>query len=146
MSHISSYKTDIRLESAIGAGRSVEEDPGWEILDEAVQATAEEFNLDVSHSIRDYYGRSITCDWGLQGPAFPRGLGVKVDRSTGEVAFIADTYGGFERQAGEIKERLAQNYSALCVTRALRELNYVVEVDEVKHPVEGKKVLIKGVL
>lgn len=146
MSHISSYRTDIRLETALGEGRSVEEDPGWEILGEAVLATAEEFNLDVSHSIRDYYGRSIACDWGLTGPLFPRGLGIKVDRNTGEVTFVADTYGGYERNAGEVKERLVQNYSALCVSKALRELNYSVEVDEVSHPVEGKKVLIKGVL
>ena len=146
MSHISSYKTDVRLDTAICEGRSVEEDPGWDILNDAVLATAEEFNLDVSHSIKDYYGRSIACDWGLTGSLFPRGLGIKVDRTTGEVTFIADTYGGFERSAGEIKERLMQNYSTLCVTRALRELNYSVEVDEQAHPVEGKKVLVKGVL
>lgn len=146
MSHISSYKTDVRLDSAISEGRSVEEDPGWDILNDAVIATAEEFNLDMSHSIRDYYGRSIACDWGLTGPTLPRGLGIKVDRSTGEVTFIADTYGGFERTAGEVKERLTQNYSTLCVARALKELNYSVEVEEVSHPVEGKKVLIKGVL
>lgn len=146
MSHVSSYKTEIRLESAIGRGRPLEEDPGWEILNEAVFATAEELNLDVAHSIRDYYGRSILCDWSLSGPLLPRGIGVKVDRSTGEVSFVADTYGGYERVAGEIKDRVAQNYSALCVARALRELNYAVEVDEVKDPIEGKKVLIKGVL
>lgn len=146
MSHVSSYKTDVRLDNALSEGRSVEEDPGWEVLNEAVLVTAEEYNLDVTHSIRDYYGRSIACDWGLLGPVFPRGLGVKVDRSTGEVSFIADTYGGFERTAGEIKERLMQNYATLCVTRALRELNYKVEIDEFAHPLEGKKVLVKGVL
>lgn len=146
MSHISSYKTDVRLDNAIGEGRSVEEDPGWDVLNEAVLATAEEFNLDVSHSIRDYYGRSIACDWGLMGGAFPCGLGIKVDRTTGDVSFIADTYGGFERIAGEVKERLVQNYSTLCVARALRELNYTIEVDEESHPLEGKKVIIRGVL
>jgi len=143
---MSSYKTDIRLESAISRGRPVEEDPGWEILDEAVHATAEEYNLDVSHSIRDYYGRAVACDFGLMGPNIPRGLGIKVDRITGEVGFIADTYGGFERTAGEVKDRFIQNYSALCVSRALRELNYSVEVDEESHPLEGKKVLVKGVM
>lgn len=143
MSHVSSYRTDIRLESALGQGGQVEEDPGWDILGEAVAAAAEEFNLDVTRSIRDYYGRSILCDWALVGPAIQRGIGVKVDRNTGEVTFIADTYGGFERIAGDIKERVIQNYSAICVARAL---NYSVEIDEVRHPVEGKKVLIKGVL
>lgn len=146
MSHVSSYKTDIKLETATGLGRQVEEDPGWDILSEAVFATAEEFNLDVTHSIRDYYGRSLLCDWALAGPGVERGLGIKVDRNTGEVAFVTDTYGGYERATGEIKERVVQNYSAICVAKALKELNYSVEVDEVKHPLEGKKVLIKGVL
>lgn len=146
MSHVSSYKTEIRLETALGEGRSVEEDPGYEILHEAILVTAEECNLDVSHSIRDYYGRSLPCDWGLTGPIFPRGIGVRVDRITGEVSFLADTYGGHERAAAEIKERVVQNYSAICVSRALRELNYSVEMEEVTHPIDGKRVLIKGVL
>lgn len=146
VSHISSYKTEIRLENALEAGRSVEEDPGWEVLREAVHATAEEMNLDVTRTFRDYYGRSIACDWGLVGPDIPRGIGVSVDRKTGEVSFLCDSYGGYERAAGEIKDRVTQNYTALCVSKALSALNYDVEVDEVKHPIEGKKVLVKGVL
>lgn len=146
MSHISSYKTEIRLQSALGMGRPVEEDPGWEVLRESVFATAEEMNLDVTHTFRDYYGRSISCDWGLIGPSIPRGIGVNVDRKTGEVTFMCDSYGGYERAAGEIKDRVMQNYTALCVAKALSALNYSVQVDEVKHPIEGKKVIIKGVL
>ena len=146
MSHMSSYKADIKLDNAIERGRSVEEDPGWDILSEAIFAAAEDLNLDVSHTIHDYYGRAILCDWALTGADMPRGLGVNVDRKTGEVTFISDNYGGYERLASEIKDRIVQNYSALCVTRALSALNYSVDMDEVKHPIEGKKVLIRGVL
>ncbi|HHY11889.1 MAG TPA: hypothetical protein GX529_04585 [Firmicutes bacterium] len=146
MSHISSYQADIKLQTALEQGKSVEQDPGWEILNEAVWACAEEMNLDVGHSIRDYYGRLVYCDWSLAGPAFDRGIGIRVNRDTGDVMFICDSYGGYERIAGEIKEKVIQNYIALCVTRALSSLNYEVEVEEVKHPVEGKKVLVKGVL
>ncbi len=146
MSHISSYQTDIKLQTALEQGRPVEEDPGWDILQEAVWACAEEMGLDVGHSIRDYYGRSIYCDWSLTGPIFDRGLGVKVERDTGDVTFVCDSYGGYERLAGQIKERVVQNYVTLCVTRALASLNYEVEMEEVKHPTEGKKVLVKGVL
>ena len=146
MSHMSSYKTDIKLVNALEAGRPVEEDPGWDILNEAVFAVAEGMNLDVSHTIHDYYGRAILCDWALTSPDIPRGLGVNVDRKTGEVTFISDNYGGYERIVGEIKDRIIQNYSALCVTKALAALNYSVEIDEVKHPIEGKKVLVRGVL
>ncbi|HHY75529.1 MAG TPA: hypothetical protein GX500_01955 [Firmicutes bacterium] len=146
MSHISSYKTEIQLDSALSQGLPVEEDPGWDILNDAIYATAEEMNLDVTRSFRDYYGRAIACDWALVGPDIPRGIGITVDRKTGEVVFSCDPYGGFERIAGEIKDRVVQNYASLCVAKALSALNYNVEVDEVKHPVEGKKVLIKGVL
>jgi hypothetical protein len=146
VSHISSYKTEIKLEQALLTGRSVEEDPGWDVLNEAIHATAEEMNLDVTRSFKDYYGRTLECDWGLVGPDIPRGIGVTVDRKTGEVMFVCDSYGGFERVAGEIKDRVVQNYTSLCVAKALAALNYSVEVDEVKHPIEGKKVLIKGVL
>jgi len=146
MSHISSYKTEIKLDKALSAGRLVEEDPGWDVLNEAVHATAEEMNLDVTRTFRDYYGRSIACDWGLVGPDIPRGIGITVDRKTGEVVFSCDPYGGYEKIAGEIKDGVVQNYASLCVAKALAALNYNVEVDEVKHPVEGKKILIKGVL
>lgn len=146
MSHISSYKANIKLESAIEKGKSVEEDPGWDILDQAIWTTAEEFNMEVSHTIRDYYGRSIYCDWSVSGPNLPRGLGINVDRDTGEVIFTYDSYGGYERIISEIKDRIVQNYMAICVTKALSALNYQVEVEEVQHPIEGKKVLVKGVL
>lgn len=146
MSHITSYKTNIKLETAIGKNRPVEEDPGWEILDQAIWAAAEEFNMNVSHTIKDYYGRSIYCDWAISGPEMPRGLGINVDRDTGQVLFSADTYGGFERIVEQVKERVVQNYSTICVTKALSALNYKVEVEEIKHPVEGKKVFVRGVL
>ncbi len=146
MSHMSSYKADIKLENALQKGRSVEEDPGWDILSDAIYAAAEEKNMDVGRTIRDYYGRAILCDWALVSPEMPRGLGIKVDRKTGEISFVCDTYGGYERFVSALKDRIIQNYSALCVTRALSALNYKVEVDEVGHPFDGKKVLVRGVL
>lgn len=146
MSHVTSYKTNIRLKDAIDNGRDVEQDPGWELLENAVHSAAEEFNMYVSHAIKDYYGRAILCDWALTGPNFPRGIGINVDRKTGEVSFVSDTYGGFESIAGEIKDRIVQNFSAICVAKALKALNYTVDMDEVKHPVEGKKVILRGVL
>ncbi len=146
MSHISSYKANIKLQTALEKGKTVEQDPGWEILNEAVWACAEEMDMDVGNNIRDYYGRTVYCDWSLSGPSFDRGIGINVDRETGEVTFICDSYGGFEKIAGEIKENVVQNYIALCVTKAFTALNYEVEVGELQHPIDGKKVLVKGVL
>ena len=44
MSHISSYDTDIVLQTAVLHGRPVEEDPGWEILSGS-HLCAEEMDL-----------------------------------------------------------------------------------------------------
>ena len=50
----------------------------------------------------------------MTGPEIPRGLGVSVDRKTGESLSCATHEG--RRIAGEIKDRVIQNYSA-CVTK-----------------------------
>lgn len=146
MSHISSYDTDIVLQTAVLHGRPVEEDPGWEILQEAIYACAEEMDLEVGRTIRDYYGRLVYCDWSLSGPTFDRGVGIKVDRRTGRVMFLCDTYGGYDLLARRIRDRIVQNFTALCVTKALSALNYDVELEELRDPIEGKKVFVKGVL
>ena len=71
---------------------------------------------------------------------------MKVDRKTGKVMFLCDVYGGYELLARKVRDRIVQNFSALCVTKALAALNYEVELEELTDPVEGKKVLIRGVL
>jgi len=146
VSHISSYETDIVPQTAIADGRQVEEDPGWEMLQEAIYACAEEMNLEVGHSIKDYYGRFVYCDWSLSGSSFERGVGVKVDRKTGKVMFLCDVYGGYELLARKVRDKIVQNFAALCVTKALSALNYDVEMEELRDPIEGKKVVIRGVL
>lgn len=148
MSLVSSYKTDIRLTQALSEGRAVEEDPGWDILDEAVRVTAEEMGGEVSHTIRDFYGRSFYVDWAISTPEIPRGIGVNVDRKTGQVSFVYDAYGyeAYVHLIQEIKDRVIQNYSALAVSKALAVLNYQVDVTEEKLGATGKRVLITGVL
>lgn len=148
MSLISSYKTDIRLTQALSEGKSVEEDPGWDILHEAIWAAADEFMGEVSHSVKDFYGRTFYADWAISTPEIPRGIGINVDRKTGQVMFVYDSYGyeGYERRIQEIKDRVLQNYSALAVSRALSLLNYQVDVAEEKSTVDGKRVIVTGVL
>lgn len=148
MSLVSSYKTDIRLTQALSEGKPVEEDPGWELLGEAVATTAEEFRGEVSHTIRDFYGRTFYVDWAVSTPEIPRGIGINVDRKTGHVTFVYDAY-GYEAHLHliqEIKNRVVQNYSALAVSRALSMLNYQVDVSEERAASGGKRVIVTGVL
>ncbi len=146
MSHITTLQTRIALSTALQAGRPVEEDPGWELLGQAVQAAANDLGGEVSNNVRDYYGRRLRCDWGIVTPDFPRGVGVRVARNTGEVTFTFDSYGGFERAAERICEAITQTYVTLAVSEALRSLNYRVDLQEEQHAVEGRKILVRGVL
>ncbi|MEW6524113.1 MAG: hypothetical protein AB1445_11220 [Bacillota bacterium] len=146
MSHITTLKTKIKLEAALLAGRSVEEDPGWELLEEAMKAAAAELGGELTTNVRDYYGRRLRCDWGLATPDFGRGVGVKVSRTTGEVTFAYDSYGCDERAIQRICDTITQSYTTLAVAEALRSLNYQVDFEEEHHPVHGRKILVRGVL
>jgi len=146
VSHLSKFKTEIVLDSALQAGRKIEDDPGWEILKQAVETAAAELGFEVGVFIKDYYNRNLRCDFVLRGPDFPRGVGVKVSRATGAVEFVYDAYGGYERKAREICDSIVQNYQSIALARALEMLNYTVQYSEENHPVEGRKVSVKGVL
>lgn len=146
MSQIASYDTEICLGQA-EPGRSIEELPGWEILRQAVQAVAEEKGGRVTDQVTDYFGRRYDVDFGLVTPEFPRGVGLKVSRATGEVRLMYDAYGGYEGVARSLAEAIQQTYSALAVARALQELNYQVEAEElIDEDTAGKLVVVRGTM
>jgi hypothetical protein len=146
MSHINTFKTEIRLDNALQVGMPLESDPGWEILRQAVETAAAELGLEIGFNIRDYYERLVRCDFSLYGPDCPRGVGVRVSRTTGAVEFLYDAYGGYERRAKQICDAVVQNFQSIALARALESLNYSVEYNEEDHPVEGRKITVKGVL
>lgn len=146
MSQVATYNTEICLGQP-EPGQSIEQLPGWEILRQAVETVAEEKGGRVTSRISDYFGRTYDVDFGLVTPQFPRGLGIKVSRATGEVRFMYDAYGGYEPVVRALAESIQQNYSALAVARALQEMNYQVELEEVADQgPERKVVLVRGSL
>ncbi|MEW6724436.1 MAG: hypothetical protein AB1331_05885 [Bacillota bacterium] len=144
MSHIASYKTKIRL-NQLRRGASPEHDPTWRLLREAMEAAAEELGGSVVDVIYDYCGAPTDCDLGLVTDDFPRGIGVRVNPVTGEVAFIYDDYGGFKLKALRICEAIQQSYTTLALARALKELHYEVEMEEIREGQE-RAVVVRGVL
>lgn len=149
MSVISSYRTKIRLapERLVDG----ELDPTWRIMTDALETTAQEYGGRVTGHITDYYGRQTRCQFALVTPDFPRGVGIRVG-SGGEVTYIYDNYGGYQRVAAQISERITQNYTALAVSRALEELNYSVEFEEHEEEVPAsvgrrrRAVVVRGSL
>lgn len=144
MSHISSYQTEIRLEG-VARGLPPEEDPGWEILKEAVEVVRRERRGRVGTAILDYFGQSHACDFAVITPDFPRGVGVTVSRTTGEVHFLADDYGGYAQTVRDICRRFSQAYAVIAVSRALRAMNYEVELEE-HGTAQDRAVVVRGVL
>ncbi|MEW6547726.1 MAG: hypothetical protein AB1446_12600 [Bacillota bacterium] len=146
MSQVATYSTEICLGQP-EPGRSIEQLPGWEILRQAVETVAEEKGGRVTRRIADYFGRHYDVDFALITPEFPRGLGIKVSRATGEVRFMYDAYGGYEQVVRSLCEAIQQNYSALAVARALQEMNYQVELEEITDQGPDRKlVLVRGTL
>lgn len=148
MSVVASYRTKIRLSpEKIVDG---ELDPTWRLMEEAVEATAQELGGRVSDQITDYFGNPVRCTYAVLTPNFPRGVGVRVDRR-GDVTFVYDHYDeqnrGYKRAASEIAERITQNYTALAVAKALAEMEYSVEVDEATEgPSATRAVVVRGSL
>lgn len=144
MSHIAKYQTKIVL-PWLASEALRERDPAWQTLRRAVELAAEELGGHVVPYIVDYYNTATDCDFGIVTPEFRRGVGVQVQPGTGEVRFLYDDYGGYKLQALKICERIQQNYAALAVARALRELNYEVEVSEERDEDGGRRVVLRGV-
>ncbi|MEW6032996.1 MAG: hypothetical protein AB1645_09000 [Bacillota bacterium] len=144
MSVMTTYRTRIRLspERVVGG----ELDPTWALMQEALEATAQEFGGRLTDRVTDYYGREMRCDFALITPDFPRGIGLRVEPG-GEVTFIYDHYGGYQRVASMLCERITQNYTSLAVARALGEMNYSVEVEETREgPEQARAVVVRGTL
>ncbi|MBT9260138.1 MAG: hypothetical protein KM310_10385 [Clostridiales bacterium] len=143
MSHVSAYTTEIVFQTVAKGGR-LEEDPAWEILQQAVQAVAEAHGGHINQTVRDIFGRPTACDIAVHVPHLKGGLGMSIDRRTGELLFLYDDYGRVaEFQA--LKDEVVQNFSALAVAKALQALHYQVDVEETGLGGE-RRVLVRGVL
>jgi len=146
VSVISSYRTKIKLAPPESARTEEGLDQTWQLMAQAVDEVARECGGMATNVITDYYGHQTPCDFAVVTPDFPRGVGVRVEPS-GDVVFIYDHYGGYQRAAAEITERITQSYTALAVARALQEMNYTVEVDEHREkPSAARAVVVRGSL
>jgi hypothetical protein len=144
MSIISSYSTRIKVAPRSSRGAGGKFDATWQLLHEAVIAAAEELGGEVRSEITDYAGQSRAVDFAIVTPEFGRGVGIVVSPS-GEVRFMWDDYGGFKRQAQRVQDLVTQRYTTLAVAKALRALNYDVDVQEHGQGAE-RRVMVQGVM
>lgn len=137
------YTTDIVFRT-VAEGGPLESDPAWEVLQAAVQAVAEVHGGRIDKTVRDVFGRPQPCDLALHLAHLRGGIGMVVDRRTGQLSFLFDDYGHVEEYR-QLRDEILQNYAALAVSRALRALNYQVDIDQTGAG-EDRRVLVRGVL
>lgn len=142
MSHIALYNTKIAL-TPLASATARESDQTWQLLREAVELTASELGGHMVSYVLDYYNTATDCEFGIVTPEFKRGVGIQVSAS-GEVRFLYDDYDGYKLQALKVCERVQQNYASLAITRALRSLNYDVELEEQQENGE-RRLVLRGV-
>ncbi len=150
MSHISTYTTNLEL-NPIKGQRAAENERSWRLFREALSAVAEEHGGYVSDAITNYYGHQRKCTFSLIVPQFRYGLGVDVEKETGKVSFVYDSYGIKEEVIENLKERVVQTFTTLAVSEALQDLNYDVEYEEQMEEEatarSGKRqVMVRGVM
>jgi hypothetical protein len=144
MSHVSSYATQICFRHVAGGGR-LEDDPAFEILQQAAQAVAEAHGGRITQSVADVFGRQVRCDLAVSFPEFRQGIGIKIDRKTGELSFLYDAYGKSPELLQGLTGEIVQNYTSIAVARALQEMHYEVDLEESGTGAD-RRVVVRGVL
>lgn len=125
MSEIGLYKSRIKVALKEYAS-NIEANPSFQILKRSLEIVADECGGTLTNYVVDAMGRKTSCDFAIVTPSFPRGVGIKIDRETGEVKFLYDAYGGYGDAARKITDAITQNYVAIAMIRAMKSLGYNV--------------------
>jgi len=120
---------------------NIEASPSFEILKRSLEIVADELGGELTNYVMDSSGRKTRCDLAIATPAFPRGVGIKIDKVTGEVMFLYDKYGGYEDIVRKITDEITQNYVAIALIRTMKSLGYHVEEEANK---ERETVVLVG--
>jgi len=126
MSEIGWYKSQLKVARVEAYASNIEQNPSFEILRRAMEMVTREHGGTLSNSVSDSYGRKTDCDLAVVTSGFSRGIGIRIDRRTGNVAFLYDPYGGQAQAAQSIADEITQDYVAICVIRAMKSLGYEV--------------------
>lgn len=127
MSNISWYESLISLAKVRTYASNIEANPCFQILRRSLEIVARENGGTLTDCVTDFRGQTTACDLAVAIPAFPRGVGLRVDRNTGQVTFLYDQYGGYEQIARKITEEVTQNYVSIALISAMKSLGYKVE-------------------
>jgi hypothetical protein len=78
LSEIGLFKSRIRLNLKEYIS-NIEASPSFEILKRSLEIVADELGGELTNYVMDSYGRKTQCDLAIVTPAFPRGVGIKIE-------------------------------------------------------------------
>lgn len=119
MSHIATYNSVLGMVNT-------------EVLKKALEVIAQEEGIEVSNSVKDYYGKSHTTWNGtkilgsLITGKLSRGIGVAVDKQ-GKLTFVGDPF-NCSAAFDQMKARIEFSYKKVALILALQQMGYDVQV------------------
>lgn len=132
MSEIGWYKSRIRLAKVAAYSSNIETDPSFQLLKRSLALFTQEHGGTLTNYVTDSLGRKTLCDLAIMTAEFSRGVGIKIDKNTGEVTFLYDQYSGYAQAAQRMAEEITQNYVAIALIRAMNSLGYDVKEERSK--------------
>jgi hypothetical protein len=114
--------------------------PCMEIMRLAMDKTAAEHGGRLSDHYLDCQNQRHTMDMAIITSALPRGIGMLVDRTSGQVTFHFESRDADRQAAEAICRDVARAYSVIAILRASRRLGYSVDVTEDKATQLGRRV------
>ncbi|MEM2111587.1 MAG: hypothetical protein QXX08_06890 [Candidatus Bathyarchaeia archaeon] len=130
MSLIGWYKTRIKLDMMQKYGLNIETHPNFELLRKSIEIVAKKHNGEIRFHVVDALGREKKCDIAFATPDFSRGIGIKIDRNTGELYFLYDKYDDVSNIAKKLSGEVLQHYTAIALINAMKAYGYNVREDE----------------
>jgi hypothetical protein len=117
--------------------------PQMELLRQAVEIVARQHQGgEVKSVYLDYYRRTHRPSTGLAlyTAQLHRGIGLTIERETGALSFIGDSWGVIQAYE-QAQQEIIQTYTSLAVVQALTQMGYTPQAEEA----EGQ-VAIRGVV
>lgn len=114
--------------------------PCMEIMRLAMNKIAEEHGGRLTDHYLDCQNKRHGVDLAIHTPGLPRGIGMVIDRRSGQVSFHFESRDANQREAEAICRDVARAYSVIAILRATQRLGYSVDVTEDSATNRGRRV------
>ncbi|HYU77184.1 MAG TPA: hypothetical protein VEL31_31325 [Ktedonobacteraceae bacterium] len=114
--------------------------PDTALLHQAATLVAQQHAGTLETFYLDYYGKRHSAPLAIHIPELRRGIGIKVDETTGELTFVGDSW-GVVAMYQQVQQEILQTYVSLATMQALQQMGYSTQALDG----EQGQVVIQGV-